>query len=46
MDTHGADRIKEFTQKRRGQAGRKGVITEKEQSMPQGQNWTTFLCSG
>ena len=46
MDTYGEDRIKDMTQKRRGQAGRKVVITEKGQSMPQGKDWNTFLNSG
>jgi len=47
MDTYGERRIKK--QKRRGQSGRQGrriFITESEQSMPQGKNWSAFLSSG
>jgi len=47
MDTYGEWRIKK--QKRRSQSGRQGrriFITESEQSMPQGKNWSAFLSSG
>jgi len=46
MDTYGERRIK--NQKRRGQSGhqeRRIFITESEQSMPQGKNWSAFLSS-
>jgi hypothetical protein len=46
MDTYGAATIKGLTQKRRGHAGRKVLITEKGQSMPQGKDWNTCLHSG
>ena len=46
MDTYGKDRIKGMIQKRRGHAGRKAVITEKGQSMPNGKDWNPFLQSG
>ena len=46
MDTYGAHRIKGLTQKRRGSAGRKVLITERGQSMTQGKDWYMFLNSG
>lgn len=46
MDTYGKNRIKSMTQKRRGHAGRKVIITEKGQTMPKSKDWNTFLQSG
>lgn len=46
MDNYGESTIKGLTQKRRGQGGRRIVITEKSQTMPQGKDWGTFLQCG